>query len=95
MKLSRPLLCAVLACLPAFANAQSPADPSAGVPVVAYRSVFTDMPKGVETDTLDWKSANTQVGQFPRGHIDILKWEAAQRKAAAPATPNAKDTGKP
>lgn len=95
MKPFSPLCCVALACLPAFAIAQSASDPSVVVPTVPYRSVFTDTPKGVEADTLDWKAANTQVGQFLRGHIDILKWEAAQRAATAPTAPTVKDTSKP
>jgi hypothetical protein len=90
-------LVGVVACLPLAANAQSPTDPNVAVPAVPYRSVFTDTPKGVETDTLEWKAANAQVGEFPRGHVDILKWEAAQPKppAAAPASPSATETRKP
>ncbi len=95
MKPSRRLLYAALACLPVAANAQSPADPAVAVPSVPYRSAFTDTPRGVETGSLDWKAANAQVGQFLRGHVDILKWEAAQRKAPAPANPPTTDTGKP
>ncbi len=41
----------------------------------------------------DWRAANAAVGQFPRGHADIVGWEAAQAKggsgangAAPPAT---------
>jgi len=79
----------VMAFLPMASHAQSPADPSQPTSAVAYRSVFVDTPQGAETDSLDWKTANRQVGQFPRGHIDILKWEAAQAKAKAetPAEP--------
>jgi hypothetical protein len=89
-------LCGALACLPHAANAQPPTDPAAPVPSVQYRSVFKDTPTGVETETLDWKAANAQVGQFLRGHIDILKWEAAQKPASPPpATPTATETGKP
>lgn len=25
----------------------------------------------------DWRKANAAVGEFPRGHADIVKWEAA------------------
>lgn len=36
-----------------------------------------------------WLQANELVGQFRRGHADVLKWEQAQAKAAgsAPAVP--------
>lgn len=26
----------------------------------------------------DWAAANAAVAQFPRGHADVLRWEAAQ-----------------
>lgn len=32
-----------------------------------------------------WQQANARVAEFPRGHIDILRWEAAQPGAAPPA----------
>lgn len=51
-------------------------DPAAPVPAVQYRSVFGDAPTGVETTEADWRKANDDVGQFRRGHIDILKWES-------------------
>jgi hypothetical protein len=57
------------------------------VPPVAYRSVFADLPQGVESTTLDWKAANANVGQFKRGYADLLKWEQelAAKGRAAPA----------
>jgi len=53
-------------------------NPAAPVPQVAYRSVFVDTPVGVETEEADWRRANAEVGQFQRGHVDILRWEAQQ-----------------
>ena len=32
-----------------------------------------------------WREANERVGEFPRGHIDLLKWE--QRHLPPAATP--------
>ncbi len=40
----------------------------------------------------DWKAANEAVGQFKRGHADLLKWEAAN---GAKAAPDAAATGFP
>ncbi|MEP6972226.1 MAG: hypothetical protein ABJA49_17400, partial [Betaproteobacteria bacterium] len=88
---------AVLLCLPLTAMAQSGAtDPATPVPSVLYRSVFTDTPKGVETESLDWRAANAEVGKNLRGHMDILKWEAAKAQAekqpapaGAPSSPGA------
>lgn len=34
-----------------------------------------------------WRDANAAVGQFPRGHADLLKWEQQQVQAAAPVAP--------
>ena len=51
-------------------------DPAAPVPAVQYRSVFSPASGGVETREVDWRRANDDVGQFRRGHVDILKWES-------------------
>ena len=69
--------------------AADPADPAPPVPEPAYRSVFQHLPTGVEEEQLDWKHANADVAQFPRGHGDYLKWEEAQSGAAKPAAPAA------
>ncbi len=60
----------------ARAAADAAVDPASPVPAVLYRSVFTDTPVGVETGEVDWRRANDDVGQFRRGHVDILKWES-------------------
>jgi hypothetical protein len=64
-------------------------DPNAAVPSLVYNSVFEGTSRGVVTDQADWKKANEAVGQFGRGHVDVLKWEeqaqsgAPQREAPA------------
>jgi hypothetical protein len=55
------------------------------VPAVTYRSVFTDLPQGVEETVVDWKAANATVGQFKRGHADLLKWERDPAHQPKPA----------
>ena len=70
-------------------------DPTAAVPPVVYQSVFADTPTGVEMESADWKKANAEVGQFKRGHVDILKWEEAQTKAPMPPKPMTTDAAKP
>lgn len=71
---------------------QSVANPHVPVPAVAYQSVFANTPTGVETQSVDWKAANAEVGQFSRGHVDILKWEqghasrSAEQPVPVPAT---------
>ncbi len=92
-----PLLvaCAAGAAAQPLPKTDDVTNPAVFVPPVLYRSVFVDTPVGVETETLDWKRANADVGQFKRGHVDVLKWEeeqAARRKAlpagaAQPAAP--------
>lgn len=34
-------------------------------------------------EAVDWRKANEAVGQFKRGHIDLLKWEAAHPSASS------------
>ena len=55
------------------------------VPPALYRSAFAGVPTGVEQTRVDWKKANADVGQFQRGHADLLKWEQEQAKAANPS----------
>lgn len=99
-RLCRILFAAVLAGAASLAaQAQAPGsvrlDPSptlrasqasTPVPAVVYRSVFADLPQGVEDTVLDWKAANAAVGQFKRGHADLLKWELEQARKTAPPT---------
>lgn len=88
-----PLPAALLAALaPMLASAADPADPAVAVPAPAYRSAFEGVPTGVEEGTVDWKKANADVGQFPRGHADILKWEQGQGGAAPAVAPSATPT---
>lgn len=101
------LLCAVLVTSHAAAQmapypqvdpqpAMQAADPASPVPATLYRSVFRDLPTGVEQDSVDWRKANADVGQFRRGHADLLRWEQANSRsptaapgATPPATPPA------
>ena len=61
------------------ASAATPTSP------VAYASAFADLPRGLDIKPIDWKAANAAVGQFPRGHADLLKWEQSQPQDPAPA----------
>jgi hypothetical protein len=71
----------------ADASAANPAQADTPVPKLQYRSVFRDTPTGVEEQNTDWKKANAQAGEFPRGHADLLKWEALHAPpASAPAS---------
>jgi hypothetical protein len=60
------------------------ASPQARVPLANYQSALRGLPQGVESQSTDWRSANDMVGQFKRGHIDLLKLENAP-----PAQPGA------
>jgi hypothetical protein len=63
---------------PMVAFASDPADPAAPVPRIEYRCAFAGTPRGIEEGGVEWKQANAEVGRFPRGHVDLLKWEEAQ-----------------
>jgi hypothetical protein len=81
---------ACMALLPAWCQAQAALDandPQVRVPATQYRSVFKDTPTGVESEQQDWKKANAEVGQFLRGHIDLLKLEEQNLKPGTPAAP--------
>ena len=79
---------------PVMAMAQGirpdPADPVAAVPAVTYRSVFVDAPSAAPMQPEDWRQANPEVGQFRRGHVDLLKWE--QQRATGPDAVSPPDT---
>jgi hypothetical protein len=60
------------------------ASPQAQVPFANYQNALRGLPQGVESQSTDWRSANDTVGQFKRGHIDLLKLENAP-----PAQPGA------
>lgn len=68
------------------------ADADASVPALRYHSALVYSPRGVVQDQDDWAAANARVGQFARGHADILKAEQAQG-LVTPATPNASAPG--
>ncbi len=76
------LAAAGIGCLPCAAaqtRAALPpaADPAAPVPAPLYRSVFAAPAGAGQAPAIDWRQANADVGQFRRGHADILQWEAA------------------
>ncbi len=93
MRLAHPLpsfvwaVCA--ATLAGWAQAQS-LPPSAADPDSAAVAVLhTPLPASgtLAPAETDWRSANAAVAAFPRGHADILAWEAAQARAAAAPAP--------
>ena len=54
--------------------------PGTPVPKAQYQSIFDGLPTGIEQTVVDWRAANASVGQFKRGHVDILKWEEEQAR---------------
>ncbi|MCU0764358.1 MAG: hypothetical protein MUF76_15765 [Hydrogenophaga sp.] len=42
-----------------------------------------------------WRRANERVAEFPRGHIDLLRWEAANPASAVPAPEGTAPTERP
>lgn len=85
MKLHR-LAAALAVASPLLAAAADAADPAAPVPPPAYRSVLPATPTDLAEDAIPWRKANADVARFPRGHADLLKWEAGQEPAPAPGT---------
>ena len=94
-----------LACLPllapSLALAQNPpqaaltnaADPAALTAPLGYQGIT---PRPLQPQLLgaqDWRAAHNAVADFPRGHADIVAWEAAQAsgspKALTPTLPAA------
>jgi hypothetical protein len=73
---------------PASDIRSDPAEPQTRVPATQYRSVFKDTPMGLEREQQDWKKANAEVGQFLRGHLDLLKLEEQNPKPPMPEGPS-------
>lgn len=65
-------------------QAAQAATPDAPVPALTYQSMPAVGTSALVRELDDWKSANATVGQYRRGHHDIVKWERAQ---AAPPSP--------
>lgn len=71
-----------------MAQAPGPAsDPLAPAGALVHRSVFTGDAPPVETATVAWREAHDAVAATPRGHADIVAWEAHTGQAKPPAAP--------
>lgn len=92
--LSPGRLVALALLLPSLALAQNPpphalagaADPAAPTAPIAYRGITPQPVNAQDAAPQDWRAAHTAVGTFPRGHADILAWEATQAGAAPSPT---------
>lgn len=90
-------LCLPLPAALARGDALSAADPStpASAPALSLpspqRLAPADLPADIQRAREIWRQANERVAEFPRGHIDLLRWEAANAPRAtvdaAPAGP--------
>jgi hypothetical protein len=85
---SNALAATVAAILPLLAHADAPSAQAVQAPPVPYRSAFEGLTRGVEEGTVDWKAANAEVGRFPRGHVDLVKWEQAHGANGVTAAPS-------
>ncbi len=97
---SAPLWLALTLGLPAQATtpddalrAADPAQPAAARPLLLPAPQRLDAPESpadLDRARAVWREANQRVAEFPRGHIDLLRWEAAQARdkpAAGEAAP--------
>ena len=73
----------------------SVADPESAATLPDWRSlrpsavVNPELPATLDAAIRRWQAANRAVGEFPRGHVDLLRWEQAQGSPNAPVTPAA------
>ncbi|MDD2547598.1 MAG: hypothetical protein PHI55_15150 [Burkholderiaceae bacterium] len=75
-----------------FALAPPSADsPEAPAARLEHQGIALRAGSVADAPLLDWKSANAAVGAFPRGHADLLQWEARHppEAGAPPAPPGA------
>jgi outer membrane protein TolC len=98
-----PLWCAaLLSAAPALAqtsaalSAANPATPVTAATVAvlppATPAQPLELPADMERARAIWQRANQRVAEFPRGHIDIIRWEA-QNPGSTPASQAPASTG--
>lgn len=78
---------------PSAADALTAADPASpstplALPLPApLQTQAPAQPDDIERARALWRQANARVAEFPRGHADLLRWEAAQSPSAPAASP--------
>jgi outer membrane protein TolC len=88
-----PLWCAaLLSATPALAGTSTAlraADPATPVPAAAAPLLPAaapakplELPTDIDRARTIWQQANERVAEFPRGHIDIIRWEAQNPTSA-------------
>ena len=65
------------------ANGNSVFDPDAPTLALQHRPLAAGA--AIVNQPGDWKAANAAVGEFPRGHGDVLRWEKSQGNASGAA----------
>ncbi len=82
------LAACILVLAPSLAFAQpnlDAADPQAPTAPLPYAGLRPPSPVP-EAPAPSWRQAHEAVAQFPRGHADLLAWEAEAAKAAKPTS---------
>lgn len=71
-------------------RAADPSTPSTAAPLALpdpQRLDVPDLPADLERAREIWREANRRVAEFPRGHVDLLRWEAANTAPATAGSP--------
>lgn len=71
--------------LPMAVHSAPPYEPAAPVPAPRYAPLPL-LGTTPQLGEIDWRQANETVGQFTRGHIDVLRWES-ENPASGQAEP--------
>lgn len=73
-------------------DALAAANPATPAPILATPSLpplatpaQVATPRDLREALARWRQANERVAEFPRGHADLLRWEAGQTNVARPA----------
>lgn len=75
-------------------SSSSPSITDAHAPTLALEHEALQPAGQIVQQPGDWRAANRAVAEFPRGHADVLKWEAAQPQGGA-KTPAAVPKSRP
>lgn len=78
----------LLPTLSAHAQNAPAADADAASPALSYPTLPLPPLASDTPGSADWRKVHEDVGAFPRGHVDIVLWEAQQQNAL-PAKGNA------
>ena len=68
-------------------QAAAAARPQASASPLRYQPMAPVGASALVVELDDWKAANATVGQYRRGHTDIVKWEKSQAPAQPATTP--------